>query len=88
MNYKVHEINRQRGIHGEYHTLMPFLRKHPDKFYEYLRMPIECFGYILNNIKDRIERAWCNLHKQPIRPEEKLVVTIRFVYISESPYFI
>lgn len=74
---KVHEINQQRKMYGEYHTLMPVIRKHPGKFFEYMRMTIECFDYILHNITDQLDRNWCNLHVQPIKAEERLVVTIR-----------
>lgn len=76
-NVKVHEINRFRQKHGEYHTLMPLLRRNEKKFYEYLRMPVNCFDYILKNVEKDLNRSWCNLHKQPIKAEEKLVVSLR-----------
>ena len=31
----VHSINKERETHGEYHHLMPHLRKDPKKFKEY-----------------------------------------------------
>lgn len=77
-NQKVHEINQQRYSFGEYHNLMPFLRKHPDKFFEYMRMPIDCFDYILYNVTGQLDKNWCNLHVRPIKTEERLVVTIRY----------
>lgn len=71
------EINQQRRMYGEYHTLWPVLRKNPDKFFEYMRMPVDTFDYILKSITDKLDKNWCNLHVQPIKAEERLVITIR-----------
>ncbi|RVE52986.1 hypothetical protein evm_002284 [Chilo suppressalis] len=39
----------------------------------------ETFYYILDLVKNRLMKNWCNWHKQPILPEERLVVTIHFI---------
>ena len=46
--YQVHPVNVDRHIFGEYHHLYKKLRNYPNRFFEYLRMEIETFDYILN----------------------------------------
>ncbi|RVE47106.1 hypothetical protein evm_008290 [Chilo suppressalis] len=40
-------------------------------------MTQETLYYILDLVKNRLMKNWCNWHKQPILLEERLVVTIR-----------
>lgn len=75
--FQQHEILQQRSILGEYHHLFPLLRRYPVKFYEYTRMEISTFDYILQKVTLFCQKKWCNLHKSPIRVEERLVVTLR-----------
>lgn len=74
---QVHEINKERKIHGEYHHLFLLLKKYPIKFKQYIRMEIDTFDYVLFKIKESLTKKWCNLHTQPILPEEKLVICLR-----------
>lgn len=76
-NSKVHLVNQQRYLYGEYHHLFQILKKHESKFFEYTRMSLVCFEYILNKIQINCSRNWYDLHSQPIMVEEKLVVTLR-----------
>ncbi|CAI6357117.1 unnamed protein product [Macrosiphum euphorbiae] len=62
----VHPINRRRKIYGEFHHL----------FFEYLRMSIETYDFILTKICHRIRKKTTNF-KKPISPAERLYVTIR-----------
>ena len=39
----VHPINRDRDLYGEYHTLLPELRRDCERFYDCLRMTPETF---------------------------------------------
>lgn len=73
----VHEINSTRLKVGEYHTLFPQLKSHPEKFFEYFRMNKGTFEYILQKIECRLKKRWCNFHQQRILPEERLMVTLR-----------
>lgn len=73
----VHEINKGRQTFGEYHHLFPLLRKYPKKFEEYMRMQVKSFDYILSKIDKSLQKKWCNLHTQPIFPEERLVICLR-----------
>lgn len=73
--YYINNIYHSRKRFGEYHTLFPELLDQPEKFFEYMRMGKETFYYILNEIKDTIQK-YSNF-RQCISPEERLVVTLR-----------
>lgn len=77
-----HPINTQRYEFGEFHHLFKQLRDHPEKFIEYMRMNIQTFDYILAHISNRIQKVYRNCHSRPILPEERLMVTVRYVYIN------
>ena len=72
----IHPINRRRLIYGEYHHLYTDLRKSPDKFFDYLRMSVNTYDFILSKINHRIRKKISNF-KKPISPAERLYVTIR-----------
>lgn len=73
---KVHEINQSRNTYGIFHHLFPQLLEDEDRFIKFLRMRIETFFYILEKIRPDLEKDWCNIHNQPILPEEQLALTI------------
>ena len=73
----IHEVNKGRSVYGEYHHLFGELKEDNDRFFKYLRMSLETFNYILSKIDHRLQKQWCNLHQQPILPEERLVITLR-----------
>lgn len=72
----VHPINRTRKMYGEFHHLYADLRKSPTKFFEYLRMSIGTYDFILKRIGKRIQKKKTNF-KKPISPAERLYVTLR-----------
>lgn len=72
----VHEINKNREISGEFFNLYEELKFYPTKFFEYTRMPVSTFDYILNKISPKITREDTNFRKS-ISPEEKLFITLR-----------
>jgi len=74
---RVHEINQLRGQFGEYHHLFPQLKADRERFFQYFRMDIETFTYILGKIEHCLIKNWCNLHQQKILPEERFVITLR-----------
>ena len=49
----VHEINQSRGHYGEYHHLFPQLKADAERFFQYFRMDIETFTYILGKTEDK-----------------------------------
>jgi len=71
----VHEINQLRGQYGEYHHLFPQLKADGERFFQYCRMNIETFTYILVQIEHHLIKNWCILHQQKILPEERFVIT-------------
>lgn len=75
--FQEHEMLKARPVFGEYHHLFPVLKKYPDKFYQYMRMEISTFDYILKKVTPLCTKNWCNLHSRPIRVEERLVLTLR-----------
>ena len=52
----VHNINKQRLLLGEFHTLVKELASYEDKFFEYFRMSQHQFHYILNLLEDDIKK--------------------------------
>ena len=80
----VHSINKKRKELGEFHHLYFDVRKDPIKFRQYLRINIETFDYILCNVKSKLWKKMTNFIQNPISPEEKLVVTLRFLAVGTS----
>lgn len=72
----VHDLNKNRATYGEYHHLYRQLRGDPVRFFQFLRMSVETFDYILDIIKHRLKKKTTNF-KKPISPSERLYVTIR-----------
>jgi hypothetical protein len=74
----VHEINQLREQYGEYHNRFPQLKADRERFFQYFRMDIETFAYILGKTEHRLIKDWCNLHQQKNLPEERFVITLRY----------
>lgn len=71
----IHPINCNRSVYGEYHHLFEELKRDENRFFQYMRMTIETFNYILEKVEHRLIKTWCNWHKQPILPEERLNIS-------------
>ncbi|XP_018010873.1 protein ALP1-like isoform X1 [Hyalella azteca] len=80
----VHDINRRRKDLGEYHHLFRDLKNDKSRFFAYARMTQETFNYILKRVEHRLVKQWCNLHQQPIQPEERLIITLRYLATGAS----
>ncbi|KAG8270877.1 hypothetical protein J6590_075451 [Homalodisca vitripennis] len=52
----VHPINRRRRVYGEYHHLIKQLKEDPERFFQYTRMSVPTFDFILNRLKGRLEK--------------------------------
>lgn len=72
----VHQLNQSRLKFGEFHHLYYGLRCNPSRFFEFLRMSVETFDYILARVENRLRKKSSNF-KQPISPAERLYVTLR-----------
>ncbi|XP_016843176.1 uncharacterized protein LOC107981577 [Nasonia vitripennis] len=44
-----------------------------------MRIKVSTFEYVLSKITPLLMKNLCNFHVQPIMPEERLVLTLRFV---------
>ena len=71
----VHPINNFRFEKGEYFVLYPDLRRYEEKFFNWYRMSIKNFEYLLKLVKQRILRRNTN-YREAISAEEQLVLTI------------
>lgn len=76
MKFGTHDLNKGREEFGEFYVLYADLRTYPDKFFEYTRMSLYTFDYILNKISPFLIKTDTNFRKS-IKPEEKLLITIR-----------
>lgn len=72
----IHNLNRGRAEKGEFHVLFYQLRNNPSRFFQFLRMSVGTFDYILNKIKDRIGKKTAHF-KEPISSVERLYITLR-----------
>lgn len=72
--YWIHEINRKREVHGEFHHLFPDLLADDEKFFKYFRMSTAKFHELLNMLQLRKQNT--NFRKA-ISPEERLAVTLK-----------
>ena len=72
----VHPINLEREQYGEYHHLMPQLRRDPERFQKYFRMSPGTFDYVVQQVSPGIMKTTTN-YRKPISPEERLAVTLR-----------
>ena len=77
--FYVRQLNVDREQNGELHRRVKRMREvDPQIHREYFRMTKEQFDLILDKIRDRI--AHKNNHRYPISSEERLAVTIRYVF--------
>jgi hypothetical protein len=51
----IHLLFKERNQFGEYHHVFHALRRHPAKFFEYLRMLSDTFDYVLSKVHDSLE---------------------------------
>ncbi|XP_046865511.1 protein ALP1-like [Drosophila willistoni] len=79
----IHPLNRNR-LKGEFNSLYKNLRQYPDKFFNYTRMSINTFDYILTKIHSKLEKCWTNFVVNPITPCEKLILTLRYLATGAS----
>lgn len=73
----VHTVNKRRTKCGAYYTLFRELKNHPERFFNYVRMDLSTFSYILEQVSPFLQKKCTNFLRQPISPEERLLVTLR-----------
>lgn len=72
----VHDINKKRETHREFHHLYAMLRRSPQKIFEYTRMSVNSFDLLLLKVEQKITKEMTGWRK-PITPEEKLIICLR-----------
>lgn len=68
--WAVHPLNKKRETKGEYAILVKELEQYPAKYYQYFRISMDRFNYILQKIFKRLQG-------NVISPKEKLVITLK-----------
>ena len=79
----VHDINMERQLYGEYHKLIPELRKDEKRFHMYFWMNTAQFDYLEQLLKPHIKKEATN-YRMPITVGERLAVTLRFLATGDS----
>uniref|UniRef100_A0A8C5QLD1 DDE Tnp4 domain-containing protein n=1 Tax=Leptobrachium leishanense TaxID=445787 RepID=A0A8C5QLD1_9ANUR len=78
----VNPILVKRSRLGEFHHLRDKLQKDAAKFFDYYRMSLETFTCILDAIRPFITKS--SDFRDPISPEERLTVTLRYLATGSS----
>lgn len=82
---KTHEMIKNRDSEGIYRLFITkYLLSEEDKFVKYLRVTPYLFHRILEHIRDHITTTPTNRVPNPISPQQKLCVALRFVATGES----
>ncbi|XP_069620808.1 netrin-4 isoform X1 [Ranitomeya imitator] len=79
----IHPINELRMTRGVQSTLYLELRCNPQKFYNYVRMKMEHFDYLIGKLEEVIQRQDTRM-RLAITPAERLLVTLCFLATGES----
>ncbi|XP_069820334.1 uncharacterized protein [Dendropsophus ebraccatus] len=81
--YWVHPINVRRETRGHIGCLYDDLRRHPDKFQDFVRLPMEAFDNLLSILTTHLQRQDTYMRKS-IPPVGRLLITLRFLATGES----
>ena len=72
----IHPLNKDRMEKGEFYTLYPDLWHYPSKFFQFYQMTVARFDLLLRKLALRLRKKSTNF-RQPISPEQMLVLTLR-----------
>ncbi|XP_069810666.1 uncharacterized protein [Dendropsophus ebraccatus] len=81
--YWVHPIVSARPERGQFYQLYTDLRRYPDKFQNYCRMTIATFDPLLADLRPGLLYR-DTVMREAISPEERLLVTLRFLATGNS----
>nr|XP_022906141.1 protein ANTAGONIST OF LIKE HETEROCHROMATIN PROTEIN 1-like [Onthophagus taurus] len=76
--YWVHPLLRERQSKGLFYTYYFDIKNYEAKFFNYMRMSRSTFHHLLDGIKTKISGSNSRF-RQCISPEEKLVITVRYL---------
>ena len=71
----IHPLNLERFQKSEFFNLYLDLRKYDDRFFKMYRMHVNQFDYLLSLLRPHLQKQTTR-YREPISPEERLVVTI------------
>ena len=74
--YWIHSILAVRYLEGSFYTLFEKLKSHDSKFFNYIRISVSTFEFLVTRLSDRIEGQDTAM-RACIPPTEMLAVTIR-----------
>ncbi|XP_046862866.1 protein ANTAGONIST OF LIKE HETEROCHROMATIN PROTEIN 1-like isoform X2 [Xenia sp. Carnegie-2017] len=79
----IEDILKRRKELGEYHRLIQEMRLNdPESFYQYFRMTPSRFDLLLGLVGPYLKKN--SLYREPVSPEERLAVTLRFLATGDS----
>lgn len=76
--YWVHPLLQVRYVEGAFYTIFEKVRQHEEKFFNYFRMSVSTFDYLVARLRSNISRR-DTLMRDCIPPTEMLAVTLRYV---------
>ncbi|XP_069821244.1 uncharacterized protein [Dendropsophus ebraccatus] len=79
----VNPLNSQRLASGQFHARLTQLRQCPESFRHYLRMSVSSYEQLLALVRDDLRRTDTAM-RRAITPEERLVVTLRYLATGSS----
>ncbi|CAH2088803.1 unnamed protein product [Euphydryas editha] len=79
----IHDIPKSRYEEGEYHVLLPRLKRDSKRFHTYFRMSLHKFNELVQIMQPYIKRE-DTLFRKAIGVEEKLMVTMRYLATGDS----
>ncbi|CAH2088918.1 unnamed protein product [Euphydryas editha] len=79
----IHDIPKSRYEEGEYHVLLPRLKRDSKIFHTYFRMSLHKFNELVQIMQPYIKRE-DTLFRKAIGVEEKLMVTMRYLATGDS----
>ena len=71
----MHPLNNERLLKGEYYTLTVDLRKYDVRFFGMYRMHVNQFDALVQQLLPELAKQSTN-YREPIRPEERLIITL------------
>ena len=74
--YWVHPVLAVRYLEGSFYTLFEELKSHDSKFFNYFRMSVSKFEFLVMRLSDRIKGQDTPM-RACVPPKEMLTVTIR-----------
>ncbi|KAL2099475.1 hypothetical protein ACEWY4_003869 [Coilia grayii] len=79
----VHPLLERRRQQGEFHQLIQELKLYHDRFRQYFRMSVAEFEALLAVLGPHLRRQHTN-YREPIDPEQRLAVCLRFLSTGDS----